>query len=463
MSEKQIPADIKKKMYDCMARAEASRVEGECGHEAAVRYANGTKEYKKYMKAMKKASRKYDDKIAELQQQAASLINASEKLEQAQSFKSDARAIDHVGDNTYQRFAEQQEEKYQRIIDSAKSSGSKEYQAFQSYNNLVAQKDAEIADEKEAYEKIVRRYDPDGYKHQMQYKRLMDELESSKQRLKDNPDDKLAEMQVAIAGTGIYRMSEGSLTDRYDSFDWFDYMRYTRSVRYIEDELKRDGYSDDDIKQARDEVAAVVGNISNNVLNGNLPVEVLQNQIKQYETKDGDTAFAICVANREGDATATVNTAWGDTYTAENGDYIVSNSPDFTDATVEKSHQFAGKYSEANNADAFDTALEKASHAPAPTAAPSANSNQSKSFIENLIGSIKNRNDDGVSDMDGRSERDKKSDDSQYETFKDKDGNTCRRNRTTGETTVWVEGYDRMRHGKVEHVKSYWKVISPRG
>ena len=30
---------------------------------------------------------------------------------------------------------------------------------------------------------------------------------------------------------------------------------------------------------------------------------------------------------------------------------------------------------------------------------------------------------------------------------------------TAGETTVWVEGYDRVRRGKVEHVKSYWKVL----
>ena len=25
------------------------------------------------------------------------------------------------------------------------------------------------------------------------------------------------------------------------------------------------------------------------------------------------------------------------------------------------------------------------------------------------------------------------------------------------------EGYDRMRNGNVEHVKSYWKVVRPRG
>lgn len=81
------------------------------------------------------------------------------------------------------------------------------------------------------------------------------------------------------------------------------------------------------------------------------------------------------------------------------------------------------------------------------------------SFVDDLCDTVKNKKSDGAFDMDGSSERDKKSDDSEYETFTDKKGNQCRRNIATGETMVWVEGYDRMRKGKVEHVKSYWKVL----
>lgn len=109
-----------------------------------------------------------------------------------------------------------------------------------------------------------------------------------------------------------------------------------------------------------------------------------------------------------------------------------------------------------DDADSFDAALSKA-------ASTTVSVDTDKSFVDGLLDSLTNRKDSGASDMDGRSERDRKSDDDKYETFKDKDGNQCRRDRTTGETTVWVEGYDRMRNGKSEHVKSYWKVVRPRG
>ena len=459
MSKNEIPADIKQKMYDNIVRAKLSLAEYEQMHDEVLKKAHEGKEYKQYMKAIKRATRKYDGKISELKEKAEPLIDATDMMEQAASFKHRAKAFRSDDD---EKFFAEQELKYQRIIDEAKSAGGQQYSAFKEYNELVARKESEIADKKAAYEEIVN--EPYGYKHQQTYKNAIEELEASKQRLKDNPDDRYARMQVQIAQSQITTMDNSRFSDRYDSSSWFDYMAGTRNARYLEQQLKDDGYSDDDIRKAHDDVNTVASAIVDNVRCGSLPADAMKRPIKQYETSAGDTAFAIYVSNRHCDAPVTVNTAWGDTYTAEDGDYIVSDSPAFTDAIVEKSWQFSRKYSETNDASAFDNALHKAANAPSPaTSTTATRNNQSKSFIDSIIDSITNRNDSGASDMDGRSERDKKTDDSQYETFKDKDGNTCRRSKTTGETTVWVEGYDRMRNGKSEHVKSYWKVIHPRG
>lgn len=132
-----------------------------------------------------------------------------------------------------------------------------------------------------------------------------------------------------------------------------------------------------------------------------------------------------------------IETSWGDVLETNaegvehgDGDYIVSNTPDFSDAWVVNGAVFGNTYeeSEANSfvGKAFDSVASKT--------AP----DDSDDMVDSIVASSAN---------------------SKYETFKDKDGNQCRRNRATGETTVWVEGYDRVRKGKVEHVKSYWKVL----
>ena len=132
-----------------------------------------------------------------------------------------------------------------------------------------------------------------------------------------------------------------------------------------------------------------------------------------------------------------IETSWGDVLETNaagvehgDGDYIVSNTPDFSDAWVVNGAVFGNTYeeSEANSfvGKAFDSVASKT--------AP----DDSDDMVDSIVASSAN---------------------SKYETFKDKDGNQCRRNRSTGETTVWVEGYDRVRKGKVEHVKSYWKVL----
>ena len=132
-----------------------------------------------------------------------------------------------------------------------------------------------------------------------------------------------------------------------------------------------------------------------------------------------------------------IETSWGDVLETNaegvehgDGDYIVSNTPDFSDAWVVNGAVFGNTYeeSEANSfvGKAFDSVASKT--------AP----DDSDDMVDSIVASSSN---------------------SKYETFKNKDGNQCRRNRATGETTVWVEGYDRVRKGKVEHVKSYWKVL----
>ena len=150
-----------------------------------------------------------------------------------------------------------------------------------------------------------------------------------------------------------------------------------------------------------------------------------------------------------------IETSWGDVLETNaegvehgDGDFIVSNTPDFSDTWVVNGSVFGNTYEESDDNAFIDKAF---GNVAASTA---------DAFVDNIIASSEQtKKDGGASDMDGMSERDGKADDDKYETFKDKDGNQCRRDRTTGETTVWVEGYDRVRMGKVEHVKSYWKVL----
>ena len=150
-----------------------------------------------------------------------------------------------------------------------------------------------------------------------------------------------------------------------------------------------------------------------------------------------------------------IETSWGDVLETNaegvehgDGDYIVSNTPDFSDTWVVNGSVFGNTYEESDDNAFIDKAFGNVA------------ANMGNEFVDDIIASSEQaKKGGGASDMDGMSERDGKSDDDKYETFKDKDGNQCRRDRTTGETTVWVEGYDRVRRGKVEHVKSYWKVL----
>lgn len=130
------------------------------------------------------------------------------------------------------------------------------------------------------------------------------------------------------------------------------------------------------------------------------------------------------------------------------GDFIVSNTPDFSDTWVVNGSVFGNTYEKSDDNTFIDKAFGNVA------------ASTGDKFVDDIIASSEQaKKDGGASDMDGMSERDGKADDDRYETFKDNDGNQCRRDRTTGETTIWVEGYDRVRRGKVEHVKSYWKVL----
>ena len=150
-----------------------------------------------------------------------------------------------------------------------------------------------------------------------------------------------------------------------------------------------------------------------------------------------------------------IETSWGDVLETNaegvehgDGDFIVSNTPDFSDTWVVNGSVFGNTYEESDDNAFIDKAFGNVA------------TSTGDKFVDDIIASSEQaKKDGGASDMDGMSERDKKADDDRYETFKDKDGNQCRRDRTTGETTIWVEGYDRVRRGKVEHVKSYWKVL----
>lgn len=132
-----------------------------------------------------------------------------------------------------------------------------------------------------------------------------------------------------------------------------------------------------------------------------------------------------------------IETSWGDVLETNaagvehgDGDYIVSNSPDFSDTWVVNGAVFGNTYEASEDNTFVSKAFDKV--------VAQSQSGDADDFVNDIVGSSAN---------------------SKYETFKDKDGNKCRRDKSTGETTVWVEGYDRVRCGKVEHVKSYWKVL----
>lgn len=132
-----------------------------------------------------------------------------------------------------------------------------------------------------------------------------------------------------------------------------------------------------------------------------------------------------------------IETSWGDVLETNaagvehgDGDYIVSNTPDFSDAWVVNGAVFGNTYEESEDKSFVGKAFDSVTSKTAP--------DDSDDMVDSIVASSAN---------------------SKYETFKDKDGNQCRRDRATGETTVWGEGYDRVRRGKVEHVKSYWKVL----
>lgn len=132
-----------------------------------------------------------------------------------------------------------------------------------------------------------------------------------------------------------------------------------------------------------------------------------------------------------------IETSWGDVLETNaagvehgDGDYIVSNTPDFSDAWVVNGAVFGNTYEESDDKSFVGKAFDSVASKTAP--------DDSDDMVDSIVASSAN---------------------SRYETFKDKDGNRCRRDRSTGETTVWVEGYDRVRRGKIEHVKSYWKVL----
>ena len=159
--------------------------------------------------------------------------------------------------------------------------------------------------------------------------------------------------------------------------------------------------------------------------------------------KDGESTTAHVNGGSDGIWTVPVTgnhkieTSWGDVLETNaagvehgDGDYIVSNSPDFSDTWVVNGAVFGNTYETSEDNTFVSKAFDKV--------VVQSQSGDAGDFVNDIVDSSTN---------------------SKYETFKDKDGNKCRRDKSTGETTVWVEGYDRVRCGKVEHVKSYWKVL----
>lgn len=384
------------------------------------------------------------------------MIDATEGCEKAESFMKIIPTYGFKNLDSCAETFEKDRQRYKQQLDEAENANSDEYRAFCEYNDLVAKKNADIADKEDDYQELRKRNVPhsvavDADWHQ-KIDQWFDEIDESERRLTENPDDAYAQMKINSLENQISFMRDSG-EDRYGDQSWYDYFRYRNELRNQQKELAEKGYGLDEIRQTSDDIDATIENIASNVKQGNLPVGILENDMRQYEMANGEKVFAVEVP---GDYE--VKTAWGDTYDSNGeGGVIVSASPNFTDAVLETSEKFgSGKYTETDDADSFDAALEKA-------ASTTVSVDTNKSFVDGLLDSLTNRKDSGASDMDGRFERDKKSDSSRYETFKDKDGNQCRRDRTTGETTIWVEGYDRMRNGKAEHVKSYWKVVRPRG
>lgn len=137
-------------------------------------------------------------------------------------------------------------------------------------------------------------------------------------------------MKINSLEARIYRMGHGG-EDHYGNQSWYDYFRYRNELRNQQKDLTKKGYSPDEIRKASDDIDATIENIASNVKQGNLPVGTLENDMRQYETANGEKVFAVEVP---GDYE--VKTAWGDTYDSNGeGGVIVSASPDFTDAVLE--------------------------------------------------------------------------------------------------------------------------------
>lgn len=453
-SKGSIPVEAKIKMYSCRAEIAAKQVKERNG---VRNWFKSQKEFnKKYARAKKLAALKYDRKIEELRQRAGSLIDIDEGYKRAEEFIEKNNLRRDGNEDKRMKIFESDRQKYKQQLDEAESSHSEEYEAFKEYNDLVARKKAELENleskHSEMYEKAT------GYSRYSQIDSIFDRWDKANRRLNEDPDDAYAQLEPIICRDGANGMGY-ALTERHQNSADCDYFEYREYLKRQEDALKEEGYDVDEVNRLRDEIDVTIENVARNVEQGNLPIGILQREwqdkLQQYETSNGEKVFAIPV-----DGDYEVKTAWGDTYNSNgDGGVIVSSSPDFTDAILETKKQFeSGKYTKITDSDSFDSALSKAAGTSVPAPVEKDNS-----FVNKILDSLINISNSGASDMDGRSERDRKSDDDKYETFKDKDGNQCRRDRTTGETTVWVEGYDRMRNGKSEHVKSYWKVVRPRG
>lgn len=376
-----------------------------------------TGEYKRYALAKKLADLKYDRRIEELRQRAGSMIDATEGYEKARSFLRMSHSFGFKNLDSCVDTFKRDSQRYKQQLDEAERTNSDEYRAFLEYNDLVAKKNAEISVQEGNYKKLCNNnkvvsgilYDHDWCQR---FDQWFDEIAESERRLAENPDDAYAQMKIHSIETGIYRMAHGG-RDHFGYASWYRYFDYRNEIRNQQKELIEKGYDSDEIRQASDDIDAVVENIASNVKKENLPVGILENDMKQYETANGEKVFAVEVP---GDYK--VKTAWGDTFDSnEKGGVIVSASPDFTDAVLETSEKFeSGKYTETDDADSFDAAIAKA-------ASSTVSVDTDKSFVDGLLDSLTNRKDSGASDMDGRSERDRKSDDDKYETFKDKNGN----------------------------------------
>lgn len=455
MGKKEISATARGKIYKGLMTMEGAIRDNASSVKEYETEVKSSEAYKKYIEAKEKATAEY---ASDLSRYEKSFKYVDDLLRKHNSAEHRAFNASFRTDKT--EFYRQQKIYYdtEDKIKQAKNDGT--YSEYERYNSTQEHIDEIVSKE---YDDLKRtkyhyrgNYVEDNNRRIRAVKGYFDELEKVDKILQANKDDE----------EGIRRQRELNSTLR-DYKRWTDGETHTSWARYclargeMYDQIKQlseDGYSNDEIDAVCSELQNAVQIVAKNVDAGALPKEAFEAVNDIYYDKDGNLSFVMEFLPHD----RVVKTAWGDTYTSGYGDALVASALDFSDATIENRKKFMDSHKQISWGDDSGDAI-FTGHPTMKSGAADKGSADNRSavdsFVDDLCDTVKNKKSDGASDMDGSSERDKKSDDSEYETFTDKKGNQCRRNIATGETTVWVEGYDRVRKGKVEHVKSYWKVL----